>query len=335
MTRGRAPAQTFVLAAFALVALLAFVGLVLNLGLFWVERRHLQNAADAAALAATWRVLDERTSRVFLDSAVLASTQRLVAQNQVTLGASRAMSAQYVDQSGTVLATVGGGSMPATTAGVHVNLSGPVSLLLAGFVGQNSITVSTDAEARLVPVASQSSMTSMVPLVVPLASYLSGGTSTYDLYSLANPFLDLTTAGAGSTPAPSYGPMHTNLQYWSDGSHAVGSLSVGSTVALAGPGFAADVQAGLLDNARRQSLPNDPQYIALGVPPYILITVPVCQPCSGPNVTIVGFVRFNLAKSQIGSTSLVGWFVSSVDDPASTSRQPGPLWGPGIVNLTR
>lgn len=318
-----------------MVALLAFVGLVLNLGLFWVERRHLQNAADAAALAATWRVLDERTSRVFLDSAVLAEAQRLVAQNQVTLGASRALNANYVDQSGTLLATVGGGSMPTTTAGVRVNLSGPVSLLLSGFVGQNSITVSTDAEARLVPVASQTSMTTIVPLVVPLSSYLSGGTSTYDLYSLANPYLDLTTVSGGSTPAPSYGDMHTNLQYWSDGSHAVGSLSVGSTVALAGAGYAADVQAGLLDNARRESLPNDPQYIALGVPPYILITLPVCQPCSGPGVTIVGFVRFNLAKSQIRSTTLVGWFVSSVDDPSSTARQPGPVWGPNIVNLTR
>jgi len=331
---GRQPAQALVLTAFALVALLAFVGLVLNMGLFLVERRHLQNAADGMALAATWRVLDERTSRVFLDSAVLNEAQRLATQNQVALGTDRTLTASYVDQQGNVLGRVGGGSMPSTSAGVRISLDGPFGTLIPGFVGQNVIQVNARSEARLVPVAPPPSLSTVVPIAVPLASYLSTGATTYDLASFTNPFLDLSSVGSGGTSAPSYGDMHMNLQYWSDGSHAVGALTVGSTAALAGPGYASDVQVGLLDNARRQNLPNDAAYAGLGVPQYILISLPVCQPCSDPSVTVVGFVRFNLARSQITSSSLVGWFVSSVDDPASVARQTGPVWGPSIVALT-
>src|SRR6266446_4874351 len=126
----RQAGQTLVVAALAIVALLAFVGLVLNMGLFLVERRHLQNAVDAMALAATWRVLDEQTSRVFLDSAVLAEAQRLAAQNGVILGAGPGLTASYVDQTGGVLASVGGGTMPHDTAGVQVSLAGPFDTLL-------------------------------------------------------------------------------------------------------------------------------------------------------------------------------------------------------------
>ncbi len=46
------PGQVLVVAALTLSALLAFTALLLNAGFFLVERRGLQNAADAAALAA-------------------------------------------------------------------------------------------------------------------------------------------------------------------------------------------------------------------------------------------------------------------------------------------
>jgi hypothetical protein len=308
------------------------------MGLFLVERRHLQNAADAMALAATWRVLDEQTSRVFLDSAVLAEAQRLAAQNGVILGAGPDLTASYVVQTGGVLASVGGGTMPHDAAGVQVSLAGPFDTLLAGFVGRNTIQVTALGEARLVPIGPPISLATLVPLVVPLTAYLNAvnaANASYNLYSLPNPYLDMTDVTNGGTAAPSYGDMHTNLQYWSDGSHAAGTLMVGSLPAFAGAGFAPDVQTGLADNARRQNLPNDPVYVAFGTPPYILLTLPLCAPCSPPRATIVGFARFNLASSNIGSASLVGWFVPFVNDPAAIARQPGPLWGPSAVALTR
>jgi hypothetical protein len=109
---------------------------------------------------------------------------------------------------------------------------------------------------------------------------------------------------------------------------------VGSTINLAGAGYASDVQTGLNDNVRRQGLPND----GSGVPAYILVTVPVCNPCTNP-ITVVGFATFNLAASQIGLTHLSGTFVPYVNDPSSSSQQtPGvswPLWGPNVVALTQ
>ncbi len=332
--RRREAAQTLVLAAFALVALLAFVGLVLNMGLFLAQRRHLQNAADAMALAASWRVLDEQTSLVYLDSAVLSQTALMATRNQVAIPGDATLGASYVDQSGSILGSVGSGTMPPGSAGVRIRLAGQFQTMLAPFVGQNGVQIGADSEARLVPVVSVMSRSTAVPLTVPAAAYLAAGSGAYDLYSLASPFLDLTTV-SGGTVAPNYGDLHTNLQYWSDGSHAVGTLSIGSTVTLAGTGFAPDVQTGLLDNSRRQNLPNDPLYVGLGVAPYVLVDVPLCQPCSSPSVTISGFARFHLAKSQISSSHLVGSFVPYVDDPVNSQRRNGPLQGPVMVVLTR
>jgi len=50
--RRRSQGQVLVLFALSLVAILAFAGLAFDIGRFYGERRFLQNAADAAALAA-------------------------------------------------------------------------------------------------------------------------------------------------------------------------------------------------------------------------------------------------------------------------------------------
>jgi hypothetical protein len=70
------------------------------------------------------------------------------------------------------------------------------------------------------------------------------------------------------------------------------------------------------------------------VAPYILVNVPLCNPCSSPTATIVGYARFKILQSQISAAHVIGTFVPYVDDPTSTSRQSGPLQGPAIVVLT-
>jgi len=50
----RQPAQTFVIAALAMTALLGAVSLVIDAGVYFVLQHQLQNAADAAALSAVW-----------------------------------------------------------------------------------------------------------------------------------------------------------------------------------------------------------------------------------------------------------------------------------------
>src|SRR5258708_3264043 len=52
--RPRQPAQTFVMAAVAITALIGTLSLVVDAGVYFVIQRPLQNAADAAALAAVW-----------------------------------------------------------------------------------------------------------------------------------------------------------------------------------------------------------------------------------------------------------------------------------------
>src|ERR1700716_1171121 len=54
MRRRRQPAQTFVLAALAMTSMLGAVSMVIDAGVYFVIQRQLQNAADAAALAAVW-----------------------------------------------------------------------------------------------------------------------------------------------------------------------------------------------------------------------------------------------------------------------------------------
>ena len=95
ISQSRERGQTFVLTALALVAVLAFVGLVLNVDLALVQRRHLQNAADAMALAGAWRVLDEQTSRVYLDSAVAGQLQLLATENQIDAATGATIQASY------------------------------------------------------------------------------------------------------------------------------------------------------------------------------------------------------------------------------------------------
>ena len=50
----RQPAQTYVIAALGMVAMLGAVSMVIDAGVYFVLQRQLQNAADAAALDAVW-----------------------------------------------------------------------------------------------------------------------------------------------------------------------------------------------------------------------------------------------------------------------------------------
>jgi hypothetical protein len=50
----RQPAQTFVMAALAMTAMIGAISMVIDAGVYFVIQRQLQNAADASALAAVW-----------------------------------------------------------------------------------------------------------------------------------------------------------------------------------------------------------------------------------------------------------------------------------------
>src|SRR6266851_4935095 len=52
--RRRQPAQTFIMAALGMVSMIGALSMVVDAGVYFVLQRQLQNAADAAALAAVW-----------------------------------------------------------------------------------------------------------------------------------------------------------------------------------------------------------------------------------------------------------------------------------------
>jgi hypothetical protein len=54
MRGSREPAQTFVVAALAMTCMLGALSMVVDAGVFFVIQHQLQNAADAAVLAAVW-----------------------------------------------------------------------------------------------------------------------------------------------------------------------------------------------------------------------------------------------------------------------------------------
>src|SRR3954470_5768800 len=77
----RSSGQTMVVAALALAGLLSFTALVLNVGMFVVERRGMQNAVDAAALVGARKLMEEQTSRSFRDAVVNDAITTLARQN--------------------------------------------------------------------------------------------------------------------------------------------------------------------------------------------------------------------------------------------------------------
>ncbi len=127
MRRRREHGQILVLFALSLVAVIATVGLVLDGGSVYAQRRSQQNAADLAALAAANDYL------VNHDTPMAATARRVAATN----GYTHAADGVTVDVG---IALTGG-------ARVKVDISAPHQNNFAGIVGMPTWTVGTTATA--------------------------------------------------------------------------------------------------------------------------------------------------------------------------------------------
>src|SRR5205823_5381541 len=94
-TTRREPAQVIVLFAIALIAMLAMVGVAVDGGTLYVQRRTAQNAADAAALAGA-RALQQATASP--TGAIPAEICKYILANN--FGVTPTVSAYYVDVNG-------------------------------------------------------------------------------------------------------------------------------------------------------------------------------------------------------------------------------------------
>lgn len=141
--------QILVIVGLAMVALIAAVGVVIDLGFVWAANRDTQNGSDAAAHAGAI-VLVQRmagTSPAMTDAEVDQLVEDAIFEvadaNGLTLDG-----AEYTDWRGNTLGTqVGDGSIPATAQGVRTLGSRIHQTLLATVVGIDEIRVTAVAIA--------------------------------------------------------------------------------------------------------------------------------------------------------------------------------------------
>jgi Flp pilus assembly protein TadG len=115
--------QALIIMVFGMIALLAIAGLAIDGGTVLMERRHAQNAADAAALAGTRELARAICEKEGADDAsILAQVIKLVADNNVGDPAN-SVSADYVDYTETVLGRVGDGTIPVGSTGISATVT--------------------------------------------------------------------------------------------------------------------------------------------------------------------------------------------------------------------
>ncbi|MBA3533306.1 MAG: Tad domain-containing protein, partial [Ardenticatenales bacterium] len=138
--------QSIVLIAIAMIALIAFVSLAIDGGMAYTQRRIAQNAADSAAISATFEIrMQNRStdSNARSQPAVLAEIKEAVVAHGVVYDEEH-VAAYYTDALGAQLSTCKVGSCPTTVMnnawGVRVNVSKPFSTFFAGVIGWHKMT---------------------------------------------------------------------------------------------------------------------------------------------------------------------------------------------------
>jgi hypothetical protein len=153
----RQRAQVIVLFALGIVGFTALLGLILDGGTAFVQRRTAQNAADAAALAGT-RALQQAASSPTLT--IPSEICKYVLANN--FGVTPHVSAYYVDASGNKVVgsdivlppncagSVSYASIWSGVAGVHVDVTfGPYNTYVAGIVGVRQLAARASATAQV------------------------------------------------------------------------------------------------------------------------------------------------------------------------------------------
>lgn len=204
--RERTEGQILVLFAGGLAVLLILVGLVVDGGGAFLNRRDAQNTADLAALAGTKVIADlyvKGTSPVTVHQAIDAS-----AQGNNCLGASASTpctwTAEYVDIAQNAVGSVTPGSAPPNgTFGVRVNVNRVPRTFFLGVLGQGAWSVDTRATALTYQAQQVAPAGAMLPI-----GWRAPADFTYNqVYSFTTGGLDvpgnfgwLSWTGDGSTP---------------------------------------------------------------------------------------------------------------------------------------
>jgi len=174
--------QVLVITVFAIVVLLAAVGLAVDGGTAYLERRRMQNAADASALAGTRRLAEAicgSQSASATDAAIYAEVLSYAQSNGVQDASG--VEAEYVRFDGVDTTPfdppvlVGGGATPTGAAGVRVTSAITRSTYFLGLIGLDTTGARASATAVAGPPLTGGGMRPFgVPLEVARATGVGG-----------------------------------------------------------------------------------------------------------------------------------------------------------------
>ena len=256
--------QMIVIVAFALTALIAMAGLIIDGGMAWSNRRQVQNAADSASLAGTrvlgldlkWRAVNAGNPSPPVapfanpDAAVCDAINNALAYNTNSAQAIPAIDcfngsddAMYVDFDQVELGRVGDG-IPAAAQGVMVRGTGESDTLLMGVIGISTIDVRADATAIAGP--GEPPLGLLMPFVAqnPLGPFVPG-----DQYQIRSEDEGECTASVPSSLAAA--PLDTGIvlaSYVEPAKQPSGAFAAPPSVPVADPpsqGFTASITVAL------------------------------------------------------------------------------------------
>lgn len=150
--------QSLIIIAAVIVGLISLMGLAIDGGNLFMQRRRAQSASDAASLAGT-RLLAEAILTCNADpdgsdTVIAREVNRFAESNGVsdTNGVAGDESngnviANYVDSDGVVLGQVGGGTLPAGSSGIQVDVKDDHKTYFISVVGIDTASVSAHAQA--------------------------------------------------------------------------------------------------------------------------------------------------------------------------------------------
>jgi Flp pilus assembly protein TadG len=147
--RERSRGQIVVVFALSLVALILAVGLVIDGGNAWSQRRVTQNAADFAALAGT-KIVAANAGTPQMNAAVRSAVETALTSNGLSAtNFGTDYTASYVNTAGNLVAGYGtAGNVPADVIGVQVTPSKTFSTYFLGVAGVTTFTASATASAK-------------------------------------------------------------------------------------------------------------------------------------------------------------------------------------------
>lgn len=164
--------QLMIIVALGLAVFLGFAALAVDLGHAYSERRFAQNAADAAALAAS------RMVRIDVNTASPMDVHNEIVRVAALNGSAQVASDEFLDVSGNSLGPVASYSgLLSSVAGIRVKASITFNTFFAPILGINSMTATAASTAMSMGVASADGL-GIRPIAVPNQTFNTGSTYT-------------------------------------------------------------------------------------------------------------------------------------------------------------